>query len=147
MFVIVYSLQSFSENPPVITIVCLFMILFFSLIGVEEVDLFHDRLVLKDFSIFSLIFGFQRKCILFDEVESFSMQPYINETSEGIAYVVLRALIKKRRAGVDDRDIIVTGKDGSVENISIALGEEEACEIVERANELLKVYKRKQQNK
>lgn len=75
------------------------------------------------------------------------MQPYINETSEGIAYVVLRALIKKRRAGVDDRDIIVTGKDGSVENISIALGEEEACEIVERANELLKVYKRKQQNK
>jgi hypothetical protein len=142
LFVIIYSLPSFSENPPVITAVCLIMLFFIALFGTEEVDLYHDRLVQKDFSLLSLILGSQRRSVLYDEVDSFSMQPYINETSEGVAYIILRALTKKRRAGRDDRDILITWKDGRVEHFTTALGEDTAIEIVECANELLKQYKR-----
>lgn len=143
LFVIIYSVPSFSDNPPVITVVCLIMLFFITLFGTEEIDLYHDRLVQKDFSLLSLITGSQRRSILFDEVDLFSMQPYINETSEGVAYVILRALTKKRRAHGDDRDILITRKDGRVEHFTTALGEEIASEIVECANELLKEHKRR----
>lgn len=142
LFVIIYSLPSFSENPPVITAVCLIMLFFIGLFGTEEVDLYQDRLVQKDISLLSLILGSHRRTVLYDEVDSFSMQPYINETSEGVAYVILRALTKKRRARRDDRDILINRKDGRVEHLSTVLGEETANEIVEYANELLKEYKR-----
>lgn len=142
LFVIIYSLPSFSENPPVITAVCLIMLFFIGLFGAEEVDLYDDRLVQKDISLLSLILGSQRRSVLYDEVESFSMQPYINETSEGVAYVILRALTKKRRATRDDRDILITWNDGRVEHVSTALDEDMASEIVECANELLREYKR-----
>lgn len=146
LFVIVYSLPSFSENPPVIIVVCLIMLFFILLFGPEEVDLYYDRLVQKDISLLSLLLRSKGRTFLFDEIDSFEMQPYIDETSEGVAYAVLRALIKKRRARSDDRDILITFKDGRVENVSSALDEEIAEEIVENANRLLKEYKKQRKS-
>ena len=145
LFVIIYSVPSFSDNPPVITAVCLIMLFFITLFGTEEVDLYHDRLIQKDFSLFSLMTGSQRRIIFYDEVDSFSMQPYISETSEGLAYIILRALTKNRRASPDNRDILITWKNGRVEHVTTALGEEIASEIVDCANELLKEHKRRKQ--
>jgi hypothetical protein len=142
VFLMVYVLSNYEENPPVVITISAFLFLLILIIGDDQIVVYQDRIVQKTNSIWSLVINSKGSSYQIENIKlAYLYKPTIPDPGAGLAAAALYLILPKsyRSPNGSDRSkpIFLNLKDGTIEEISTYLDESTMEHIVQTVNAIV----------
>ena len=139
LFVIVYLIGHYDENPPVIIVVASVTVLLFLGWGDDQILVYSDRVVHSSNTILSLLFNSKGKQYKIDKMSKAYLTPEekVDPVAGGIV-VILMLMFSKGSSSNRTRPIFIDTKDGKTIQLNTNLSHEQMEMAVETINTLIR---------
>ncbi len=136
---LVFIVPHYNENPPVISIATGVGLLFFLVLGDDQIIVYPDKIVQTTNSLWSLIFHSKATVYMISDIKAASLPPPAS-TEDMSGFLLLAFLLPKNsmRNRNDSHPIYLDLKDGKTVEIITYLGWQKMQEIVDTINPLIK---------